>query len=336
MPFARWENLEECKLEQMQIGHSQEHAKNICEGIKEREDKGILFKAQPTLEILKSKDGELIIGGPASWEVEDYENDYVTTEGQVNFLRKFLNLPPEYRNISIDHTNFQMATALLQYPHDKAKYFSHVHEKGMYLVAKVRNDKLNRTQHYRQQIKDGSYKMFSISGEALRCDGPCDRAQRTEKIRKIYDIDPFEVAIVKEGMNPKAEFQILKGKNGLDKKIERRGDKWCLLHHTGSDAGKPIKCFDTKEEALAMHRAIMANKTVTKDERPPKTWWDNCISRAQSFADDPSKFCGDLWHNGPPEKRETFGKSLQKLTERQEVEKIFRKHFPEYKGDVNE
>lgn len=33
------------------------------------------------------------------------------------------------------------------------------------------------------------------------------------------------------------------------------------------------------------------------DERPPKAWWDACTSRAGSFADDPDKFCGALWHN---------------------------------------
>ena len=47
---------------------------------------------------------------------------------------------------------------------------------------------------------------------------------------------------------------------GLTEKVEKRGDKWCVVHCTGPDAGEVIKCFDTKEEAEAMHRAIMANK----------------------------------------------------------------------------
>ena len=46
----------------------------------------------------------------------------------------------------------------------------------------------------------------------------------------------------------------------LTEKVEKRGDKWCVVHCTGPDAGEVIKCFDTKEEAEAMHRAIMANK----------------------------------------------------------------------------
>lgn len=50
--------------------------------------------------------------------------------------------------------------------------------------------------------------------------------------------------------------------------IKRVGDMWAVVHaHTrkkGSKRDKPkgtiIKKFRTKKEALAMHRAIMANK----------------------------------------------------------------------------
>ena len=42
--------------------------------------------------------------------------------------------------------------------------------------------------------------------------------------------------------------------------IEKRGDKWCVMHCHGPEAGTPIKCFDTEAEAEAMHRAIEAQK----------------------------------------------------------------------------
>lgn len=382
-PFARWQNIEECKQEQINIGHTEKAALNICEIIQERAEKGTLFKAAPTLQILKSADGELVVGGPASWELVDYENDLVTTEAMVNFLTKFFNLPEEYRNISIDHSNFQIAKAVLQYPEDNPKWFSHVHEKGMWLIAKVRNDNLAHTQYYRKLIQDGTYKMFSISGKPIRCDGPCEKNMRIgKKIRKIFDIDPVEVGIVKEGMNRKAgPLQVLKQKplhptdrdrlinhygeekalklieligleeasrllpprqqqhqkeekmkkQDIQKKVVQRGEKWCVVHcHEDGSVGETIKCFDTKQEADAMHRAIQANKALTKDERPPKPWWDNCIGRAESFASDPEAFCNDLWHEGPPDKREAFGKKKE-LTFKQEAEKIFRKHFPDYK-----
>lgn len=36
--------------------------------------------------------------------------------------------------------------------------------------------------------------------------------------------------------------------------------EWCVYHCHGGEKGEVIKCFPTKEEADAMHRAIMANK----------------------------------------------------------------------------
>lgn len=61
MSFARWENLEACQTEQMQIGHNKEVAKEICMGIQERAEKGTLFKALPNLEILKGVGDDLVV-----------------------------------------------------------------------------------------------------------------------------------------------------------------------------------------------------------------------------------------------------------------------------------
>lgn len=53
-----------------------------------------------------------------------------------------------------------------------------------------------------------------------------------------------------------------------------------------------------------------------EDQRPPKEWWTNCITRAQGFADDPEAFCGGLWHNpgqfpgGGSKLREAFGRDM--------------------------
>lgn len=48
--------------------------------------------------------------------------------------------------------------------------------------------------------------------------------------------------------------------------VEKRGNKWCVIHCTGPDAGKPIKCFPTKAQAMAMHRAIQARKSDIKHD----------------------------------------------------------------------
>jgi len=48
----------------------------------------------------------------------------------------------------------------------------------------------------------------------------------------------------------------------LEKKVEKRGDKWCVVHCHGQNAGKTIKCFASKKEADKMHRAMQANKDI--------------------------------------------------------------------------
>lgn len=42
--------------------------------------------------------------------------------------------------------------------------------------------------------------------------------------------------------------------------VVRRGGKWCVAHSSNHKPGATIKCFDRKEEALAMHSAIMMHK----------------------------------------------------------------------------
>lgn len=55
--------------------------------------------------------------------------------------------------------------------------------------------------------------------------------------------------------------------NTQKKKVEKRGNKWCVVHCHGEDAGKIIKCFSTKPEADKMHRAIQANKKTSIERR---------------------------------------------------------------------
>ena len=42
---------------------------------------------------------------------------------------------------------------------------------------------------------------------------------------------------------------------------------------------------------------IPGDMMKAEDARPPKDWWDNCLERAKSWADDPARVCGSLWAN---------------------------------------
>jgi hypothetical protein len=302
-PFARWASFNDCKTEQMQIGHSEASAKAICGFIQARAEKGQLFKMAPDLEILKAVGDDLVVGGHASWELVDPENDFITTEAMVHFLSKFFKLAPEYRAITIDHSNFRIGTALLQYPDVDPRYFSHVHEKGMYLIAKIRNDALLHTQEYRKKILDRIYKMFSISGKPIRS----ERIQVDGRtIRKVYDIDPTEVAIVKEGMNPMADFDIIK--TDLQKPDDQRPpqDWWdaCMAHVEGGDPA--AVCGHIFYHVLGGDRSradpsMFRKGKVDLGDILLKMTWDECIEQARKNPDvtDPEKLCAWLGWHGP-------------------------------------
>lgn len=51
------------------------------------------------------------------------------------------------------------------------------------------------------------------------------------------------------------------------KRVVKRGNKYCVIHCTGPDAGKVIKCFPTKAQAEKMHRAIQASKYGKKSKK---------------------------------------------------------------------
>lgn len=123
--------------------------------------------------------------------------------------------------------------------------------------------------------------------------------------------------------------------------VGKRGDQWCVFHcNADGSRGGVIKCFsgpDAHEKALAMHRAIMARKskgsaamikslsTLGVDimkmdaesysllfgdaEKPPKAWMDACMSKAESFADEPGAYCMWLWNEGPAELKSSMGGS---------------------------
>jgi len=88
----------------------------------------------------------------------------------------------------------------------------------------------------------------------------------------------------------------------INKKVVRRGNKWCVIHCHGPKAGQVITCKPTKEEADKVHAAIMANKVDMKKQKPPKEEWDACHSKASGIPSikDPDAFCGNLFYNDKP------------------------------------
>lgn len=213
MPFARFENFEECTFEQSKLGHSKEDSEKICGEIKDRAEKGILYKAvDSNLEVLSKGNDELVVGGFSTWELVDPERDIITTKAQVSFLQKLFALPPEYQAITVNHKEFKLGTPVLKYTNGEGQeFFSHVNEKGTYLISKIRNDNLRTTQIYREKIKKGLLASYSITGLPLTSE--IVKAEDGQPARRVDDIEPWSVTLcekdVMKAVNPKAEVQVI-------------------------------------------------------------------------------------------------------------------------------
>jgi hypothetical protein len=214
MSFARWENFEGCTLEQMKLGHDKESADKICRAIQARAEKGMLYKAADiSLEVLsKAGDPDLVVGGYASWETVDDEGETITVEAQSKGLQRFFAQAPEYQSITVNHREFKLAQPQLKYVDSKgAEYFSHVNEKGTYLISKIRDDKMVTTQYYREQVRKGNIYGYSISGL------PLDKDSSGKEIR---DIEYHAITLCERGkvrvVNPKTANVVQISKAGED------------------------------------------------------------------------------------------------------------------------
>lgn len=79
-------------------------------------------------------------------------------------------------------------------------------------------------------------------------------------------------------------------------KVEKRGNRWCVVHCHGEQAGEIIKCFDTEAEALAMHRAIEAGKHSDTRDDPPFGDYEHfadCVTK-NSGKGDPAAYCATI------------------------------------------
>lgn len=200
MPFARFENFEACTLEQRKLGHDEESANKICGEIKDRAEKGALLKAAPLgLEVLsKASEEDIIVGGYASWECVDDDGDLFTVEAQAKALQTFFAQPPEFQAITINHGRglvheMKLAQPMLKYvAKDGKEYFSHVNEKGTYLIGKIRNDQMKSTQYYRAKAKAGELNGYSVNVIPITKD-PVNQ-------HKILDMEYTAVTLTEKGV----------------------------------------------------------------------------------------------------------------------------------------
>jgi len=169
--------------------------------------------------ILKSDD--LVIGGYASIEIVDKQNDLITLEALNDAVAKYMS-EKKFRNVMSNHSNVQVGEVVENYRDKNGMlHKTEVDNVGFYVVIKLRDD-IEKAKEISRGIRKGTLRSFSIGGQAIS-----KRSKKSDELGQYNEIDKLElheVTICEKGINPEARFDILKqdvGGNKMSEKLEK-------------------------------------------------------------------------------------------------------------------
>ena len=185
--------------------------------------------------ILKSDD--LIIGGYASIEIVDKQNDLITLKALDEAVEKYMS-EKKYRNVMSNHSNVQVGEVIEKYRDTNGTlHKTGVDDVGFYVVIKLRDD-IEKAKEISRSIRKGTLRSFSIGGQAI------SKKQRTSdefgEYNEIDRLELHEVTICEKGINPEAKFDILKMEDRtmsekLEKALEELNDLMKQVNGLGEE-----------------------------------------------------------------------------------------------------
>jgi HK97 family phage prohead protease len=213
-----------------------------------------LLKCESKCDFNILKSDELVIGGYASIEVVDKQNDLITLDALDEAVNKYMGTP-KYRNVMSNHSNVQVGDVIEKY-RDKngTVHKTQVDDVGFYVVIKLRDD-IEKAREIGRGIRKGTLRSFSIGGQALS-----KRKKSNEELGEYNEIDKLElheVTICEKGINPEAKFDILKEeKDVMTDKLEKTLNEINDLMKEVNDMRKE-EGDEEKEDEVALSDAYM-------------------------------------------------------------------------------
>ena len=164
------------------------------------------------------KSDELMIGGYASIEIVDKQNDLITLKALNEAVLKFMS-KPEYRNVMTNHSNVQVGEVVDSYRDKTGRLWkTEVDDVGFFVVIKLRDD-IEKAKEVGRGIRKGSLRSFSIGGQALKKSKK--NHDEIGEYNEISKLELHEVTICEKGINPEARFDILKQDKGSEKMSDK-------------------------------------------------------------------------------------------------------------------
>tara|TARA_R110002020_G_scaffold47838_4_gene136670 strand:+ start:3486 stop:4679 length:1194 start_codon:yes stop_codon:yes gene_type:complete len=181
---------------------------------------GVLLKAESDSEFTILKSDNLVIGGYASIEIVDKQNDLITLEALEEAVIKYMK-EEKYRNVMSNHSNVQVGEVVEKYrDNNGVVHKTGVDDVGFYVVIKLRDD-IEKAKEISRGIRKGTLRSFSIGGQAIS-----KKQRKSDDYGEYNEIDKLElheVTICEKGINPEAKFDILKmeEEKNMSEKLEK-------------------------------------------------------------------------------------------------------------------
>ncbi len=161
--------------------------------------------------ILKGIGNDLVVAGYASVEMVDKQGDLITRGALKDAFGKFMKADG-FRNVQLAHSNIQVGSVIPSYTDTSGRLWkSEVDDTGMFVVIKLRGD-IEKAREVASEIRKGNLRSFSIGGQAFERVNKSD--QTRGDYREIRRMELHEVTICEKGINPEAQFRILKEDTG--------------------------------------------------------------------------------------------------------------------------
>jgi HK97 family phage prohead protease len=173
---------------------------------------------QPASGITLLKSGsDLVVAGYASVELVDKQGDLIT-RGALNDAFDSFMKSDKFRNVQLAHSNIQVGEVIDNYIDSNGRMWkSEVDDTGMFVVVQLRND-IEKAREVAAEIRKGNLRGFSIGGQAFK------RVRRSDMekgdYQEISKMELHEITICEKGINPEAQFRILKEDTSMTEETE--------------------------------------------------------------------------------------------------------------------
>ena len=211
--------------------------------------------------LLKSRSSDLVVAGYASVEMVDKQGDLITKNALKDAFGKFMK-SPGFRNVQLAHSNIQVGEVIPNYTDTGGRVWkSEVDDTGMFVVIKLRND-IEKAREVAAEIRKGNLKSFSIGGQAFERVNKHDGTRGD--YREIRRMELHEVTICEKGINPEAQFRILK-EDTTTKKGENMSDESETMNELQNVLERLSKRLDDADQAEAAVKAAKEEAEKSED-----------------------------------------------------------------------